>query len=172
MIEVCNYGEGHRTRLRESTYVYWVPLASVYKGGRRRRPAKGKVRPRRGVLLPLGVGLLPFLVQQGKGEGEKKEGGGRPLAPKQFGLGLGGRAPTAPLLPPFSTKAQEGPLTPWGVPVTPRYSVIYPVTAGTIPVSEYSLPIYQYLCLNHFETPRHVRDLIRDSKQTSVIKNT
>jgi len=172
MIEVCNCGEGHRTWLRESTCVYWVPLASVYKGGRRRRPAKGKVRPRRGVLLPLGVGLLPFLVQQGKGEGEKKEGGGRPLAPNQFGLGLGGRAPTAPLLPPFSTKAHECPLTPRGVPVTPQYSVIYPVTPETIPVSEYNLPIYQSLCLDHFETPRHVRDLIRDSEKSSVHQNT
>ena len=37
-------GRGHRTRLRvrsrESTCVYGVPLASVYKGWRRRRPAK------------------------------------------------------------------------------------------------------------------------------------
>src|SRR6266536_5351055 len=108
MIEVCNYGEGHRTRLRESTCVYWVPLTSVYKGGRRRRPAKGKVRPRRGVLLPLGVGLLPFLVQQGKGEGEKKEGGGRPLAPNQFGLGLGGaplQLPCCPISPLRPMKA-------------------------------------------------------------------
>ena len=35
-------------------------------------------------------------------------------------------------------------------------------------MSEYYHPIYQYLPLDHFETPRHVRDLIRDSKQPSV----
>ena len=37
-------------------------------------------------------------------------------------------------------------------------------------MSEYNLPIYEYLPLDHFETPRHVRDLIRDSEQTSVTK--
>src|SRR5215216_1692746 len=33
---------------------------------------------------------------------------------------------------------------------------------------EYSLPIYESLPLDHFETPRHVRDLIWDSEQSSV----
>ena len=42
-----------------------------------------------------------------------------------------------------------------------------PVSPGTLPVSEYSLPIYESLPVDHFETPRHVRDLIRDSEQTS-----
>ena len=37
-------------------------------------------------------------------------------------------------------------------------------------MSEYSLPIYRYLHLDQFETPRHVRDLIRDSEQHSVTK--
>ena len=39
---------------------------------------------------------------------------------------------------------------------------------GTIPVSEYSHPIYQSLCLSHLETPLHVRDHIRDSELPSV----
>ena len=37
-------------------------------------------------------------------------------------------------------------------------------------MSEYYLQIYQSLPLDHFETPRHVRDLIRDSEQPSVTK--
>ena len=45
-----------------------------------------------------------------------------------------------------------------GVPVTPRYSGICPILPKTIPVSEHSRPICQSLCLDHFETPRYVRD--------------
>ena len=51
-------------------------------------------------------------------------------------------------------------------PVT-RY---VPGTPETLPVSEYYRPIYESLPLDHFETPRHVRDLIRDSEQHSVTK--
>ena len=43
---------------------------------------------------------------------------------------------------------------------------------GTLPVSEYSRPIYQSLCLDHFETPRYVRDHIRVSELPSVHQNT
>ena len=50
------------------------------------------------------------------------------------------------------------------VPVTPLVLWFVPDTLETLPVSEYYLPIYQSLPLNHFETPRHVRDLIRDSE--------
>ena len=59
---------------------------------------------------------------------------------------------------------------PRGVPVTPRYSGKMPEPLETIPMSEYYLPMYESLPLDHFETPRHVRDLIRDSEQTSVTK--
>ncbi len=38
-------------------------------------------------------------------------------------------------------------------------------------MSEYSRPIYRFLRLDHFETPRHIRDLIRDSEQPLVIKS-
>ena len=43
-----------------------------------------------------------------------------------------------------------------------------PESLGTFPMSEYSLPIYRSLPIDHFETPRHICDLIRDSEQTSV----
>ena len=45
-----------------------------------------------------------------------------------------------------------------------------PESLGTFPMSEYSLPIYRSLCLDHFETPRHVPDLIRDSELLRYIK--
>ena len=47
----------------------------------------------------------------------------------------------------------------------------YLVIPETHPVTEYSHPIYQYLCLDHIETPRHVRDHIWDSEQPSVHQN-
>ena len=37
-------------------------------------------------------------------------------------------------------------------------------------MSEYSRPIYRFLRLGHFETPRHVPDLIRDSELLRYIK--
>ena len=37
-------------------------------------------------------------------------------------------------------------------------------------MSEYYRLIYQSLPIDHLETPHHVRDLIRDSKQPSVTK--
>ena len=39
-------------------------------------------------------------------------------------------------------------------------------------MSEHSRPIYRSLRLDHFETPRHVRDHIRDSELPSVHQNT
>ena len=56
-------------------------------------------------------------------------------------------------------------------PVTPRYSKKYPKHSGTIPVSEHGRPLLRSLCLDHFETPRHVRNHIRDSEQPSVHQN-
>ena len=46
-----------------------------------------------------------------------------------------------------------------------------PGTPRTLPLSEYHRPIYESLPLDHFETPRQVRDLIRDSEQYSVTKS-
>ena len=73
-----------------------------------------------------------------------------------------------PLL--FSTKAHHGPYSSRGVPVTSRYSGKIPISPGTLPISKDRLPIYQSLCLDHFETPRHVRDHIRDSELLRYIK--
>ena len=39
-------------------------------------------------------------------------------------------------------------------------------------MSEYSHTIYRSLCIDHFETPRHVRDHIWDSELPSVHQNT
>ena len=47
-----------------------------------------------------------------------------------------------------------------------------PGTPGTLLVFEYHRPIYESLFLDHFEIPRQVRDLIRDSEKTSVHQNT
>ena len=83
---------------------------------------------------------------------------------------MGGGATTPCGLPPLSPMAHEGPLLPWGVPVTPRFSDKYPKRPETILVSEHSRPIYRSLRLDHFETPCHVPDLIRDSELLRYIK--
>ena len=54
----------------------------------------------------------------------------------------------------------------YGNPGTPKLIGYDP----NLPVSECNLPIYESLPLDHFETLRHVHDLIRDSEQTSVTK--
>src|SRR5215216_3671398 len=108
MIEVCNCGEGHRTRLRESTCVCWVPLASVYKGGGRGGRPRGKGAAKGESPTPTRSRTPPFLVQQGKEGEDKKEGGGRPPSPKPIRFGPRGAHPTAPcypLSPPRPTKA-------------------------------------------------------------------
>ena len=126
-------------------------------------------RTRRGGRRPpfLPLSLLfppPLLIQQGKG-------GAPPPSPCPIQTrGEGCEAqPFPPLL--FSTKAHYGPFSPQGVPVTPRYSGKIPISPGTLPISKYRLPIYQSSCLDHFETPRHVLDHIRDSEQPSVHQN-
>ena len=104
------------------------------------RPGGGRAKG--GVLLPPGVGLLLFLV--GVGEGRKGERRRRKKAPLLVQFGLEGEGARDCLGRPSSspTKAHEDQLTPRGVPVTPRYSGFYPKPLGTLPVSEYSRPIY------------------------------
>ena len=127
--------------------------------------------------LPLGPSRFPPKGREGRKErergGRKARGCHPPPFLVLFGLKGRGRAscPGRPLS--LSTRAQQGPLVPGGggVPVTLRYSGFSPKTPGTLPVSEYSRPIYQSLCLDHFETPRHVRDHIRDFEQPSVHQN-
>ena len=92
-------------------------------------------------------------------------------------------------LHPLSNSDQRGgagllpfglsPLFPYG-PIRPIYSTAnspnspvlrkIPESLGTFPMSEYSRPIYQSLHLDHFETPRHVPGLIRDSELFRYIK--
>ena len=123
--------------------------------------------------LPLLVGV-PFLFEEserGKEVEEREERGAAP-SPSPIWFGLGGCVPPPGRCLLSSTKAHEGPLILRGVPVTSQYSGKCPNLFETFPVSEHNLPINQSLCLDHFETPRHVRDLIRDSEQTSVIENT
>ena len=142
-------------------------------GGRCGRPGGGAPG---GVLLPPGVGLPPFpswnrIREKERERGRRKEGPGPPC-PKPIRFGHWGACPTLPLLPSISTKAHVGPLSPRGDSGNPPYSGIYPVTPETLPMSEYDLPIYQSLCLDHLETPRHVRDHIRDTEQPSVHQNS
>ena len=155
--------------------VYGVPPTPVYKGARGGggRPGRGALRgsptPTRSRTPP-----IPSRSRRGgrKGRGGEGKRGPAPFALNQFGLGLWGAHPTLPLLPSISTKAHVGPLSPRGVPVTSLYSGKLPISPGTLPISKHRLPIYQSLCLDHFETPRHVRDHIRDSEQPSVHQNS
>ena len=98
------------------------------------------------------------------------------------GEGIGGEGEVAgPLFPsPIRTKGEGGRSSLFLFPLKPikaRYfSRNYPVlrkipeSLGTFPMSEYSRPIYRSLRLDHFETPRHVPDLIRDSELLRYIK--
>ena len=123
---------------------------------------------------PLGLLVLVAPLPSfggGKGEGEGEGKGGRAPSPCPIRTAHGGGRATPCGLPSLSPMAHVGPLLSPGVPVTSRYSDKYPKHSETITVSEYYRPIYQSLPLDHFETPRHVRGLIRDSEQTSVIKS-
>ena len=150
--------------------LWGAPLPPYIKeqgGGRRPREER---RARRGSPTPTGSRTPPFLVGVGEGKGEGERRKGAPPSLVLFGLGRGGAR--GHLLPPslFSLKAQEGPITPRGVPVTSRYSGKMPISPGTIPMSKYRLPIYRSLCIDHFETPRHAPDLIWDSELLWYIK--
>src|SRR4051812_43261596 len=135
------------------------PPAPVYKGARGRPPALALGAPR-GSPTPTGS-RTPTWTRRGKGKsgGEEGKGGRRPPSLVLFGLGGWGARPPLPLSPLFSLLAHYGPITPRGVPVTPRYSG--KIADFTRNVSER---------LDHFETPRHVRDHIRDSELLRYIK--
>ena len=131
---------------------------------------QGLVRPGCGVLL--GLQVLVGVHQEGrKGEGSGGEGEvAGPLFPSPIRTrGEGGRS--SPLaLSPLPTKAHQGPIL---LPANSRNSPVLrkiPESLGTFPNSEYSRPIYRSLRLDHFETPRHVPDLIRDSELLRYIK--
>ena len=142
-----------------------VPLPQYIKDGGGGRPRQ-LVRPGCGVLL--GLQVVAGVHQEGrKGEGSGGEG-------KVAG----------PLFPsPIRTRGEGGAAAPWPFLLSPLkpikghcFSRNYPVlqkipeSLGTFPMSEYSRPIYRSLHLDHFETPRHVPDLIRDSELLRYIK--
>ena len=146
-----------------------VPPAPVYKG------ARGGGRPALigapgGVLLLVGVGLL---LGGGRKWGGRRKGGRRPPSPSPIRT-RGEEARGPPLAAPLSlsTKAHMAHYFSRGGSGNPPALRFSPKSPGTLPVSEYSRPIYQSLCLDHFETPRHVRDHIRDSELTSVHQNS
>ena len=146
-----------------------VPPAPVYKGARGGgRPALYGA-PRRSP--PPSRSRTP--TRRGKEVGREKERGVPPPSPSPIQT-KGEEARGPPLAAPLSlsTKAHMAHYFSRGGsgnPPAPRFS---PKSPGTLPVSEYSRPIYQSLCLDHFETPRYVRDHIRDSELTSVHQNS
>ena len=151
-----------------------MPPSHVYKGGggggrpRGRRTMGGS--PTRTANL---VGFAPLRFPSHGGE--KREGRGKRRR-------KGGHAPSpSPIRTPYGRGRDHPlwaasslpyglcrPITSPGVPVTPGTPEKIPGSHGTIPMSEYNLTIYRSLCLDHFETPCHVRYHIRDFKQSSV----
>ena len=150
--------------------VYGVPPGHIYKGWREEEAGPHRARPKCGVLLglPNPSRIPPPIWNRKKGREKEKEGRGRTLSLVQFGPVH--REGVRPPLRPFSP-FPYGPLRP---NTNSRNSPVLrkiPESFGTFPMSEYSLPIYRSLRLDHFETPRHVPNLIRDSEQTLVIKS-
>ena len=150
-----------------------MPPAPVYKGARG-RPAGPCWRARRRSPPPSRsrTPLFPTPTRRGKGKGRgRRKGGRRPPLLVQFGPeGEGARGPSwLPLS--LSTKAHKAHYFSQvgsGNPPALRFSL---KPSGTLPVSEYSRPIYRCSRLDHFETPRHVRDHIRNTEQPSVHQN-
>ena len=136
-------------------------------GGRCGRPRRGRAK---GSPTPTGSRTPSFLV--GVGERGKRGRGGRKRGPHP--LSNSDQRGAARILP-FNLS----PLFPYG-PIRPIYSPAnscnspvlrkIPESLGTFPNSEYSRPIYRSLRLDHFETPRHIPDLIRDSELLRYIK--
>ena len=176
MTEVEYGGGGHRTRLRndheDQLVCSRVPPASVYKGAKG-EGAAGQGGRAKGSPTPTGSRTPSFLVQLGEGGkgGEwrrKGEGGRAPNPLSNSDWAWEGRAPPPGSFPLRPIKAQYSSPYSRNSPVLRKI----PESLGTLPVSEYSRPIYQSLCLDHSETPRYVRDHIRDSEQPLVHQNT
>ena len=133
-----------------------------------------------GSATPTGSRTPPFLVGEGKrrsrtppflvGEGKRRRGRRKSgLPPLSNSDQRGG----ACLLPFGLSLFPYGPIRPIYSPANSRNSPVLrkiPESLGTFPKSEYSRPIYRSLHLDHFETPRHVPDLIRDSELLRYIK--
>ena len=115
----------------------WALREKGEREGRGRAPLPLLVRIGQGK----GGGAPPPFLSHGRGKGRRRgrgKGWSRPL-PRPIQTAVGGH----PLRPSsLSTKAHIGPILPWGVSVTPRYSDKYRNHWETIPVSEYHRPIY------------------------------
>ena len=146
-----------------------VPPAPVYKGARGGGRPAFYGAPRRSP--PPSRSRTP--TRRGKEVGRERERGAPPPSPSPIRT-RGEEARGPPLFAPLSlsTKAHMAHYFSRGGSGNPPALRFSPKSPGTLPVSEYSRPIYQSLCLDHFETPRHVRDHIRDSEQTSVHQNS
>ena len=158
-------GAPHTAKTTVNLCVLGCPLPPYIKEWRRGGPASYGA-PQGRIPTPTRSRFPPFPSPTRRGrkeEGERRKEGPPPPPLVQFGLGgrhlLGG---------PLSSEAHGGPLTSRGGSGNPPALRFYPKLSGTLPVSEQHGPIYQSLCLDYFETPRHVRDLIRDSEQPSV----
>ena len=116
---------------------------------------------------PTGSRTPPFPCWRRKEEEREKEKGAAPLV--QFGPEGGRRPPSFwPLssIPVWPNKAHILPGESRNSPVLQKI----PESLETFPKSKYSRPIYESLPLDHFETPRHVPDLIQDSELLRYIK--
>ena len=101
----------------------------------------------------------------GKGEGRK----GAPPLPTPIRT-----SPWGGVRPPFEAFSPF-PYGPLRTNTNSRNSPVLqkiPKSFETFLMSEYICPIYQSLCLDHFETPRHVRDHIWDSNLPSIHQST
>ena len=152
--------------------VYGVPPGHIYKGWREEEAGSHRVCPKCGVLLGLRSPsrIPPPTWNRKNGREGKEERGAPPPLPCPIRTKGGGGAWPALAGPSLLPYGPSRPNNPWGVPVTPRYSSKIPISPGRIPISKYRLLIYRYLCLDHFETPRHVHDHIRDSELLRCIK--
>ena len=119
-------------------------------------------------LFHVGGGILPGLGSPSRiPHFWRAQGAGRPPLLHPLYTGAGGH-PTS--LVQFGPDHGEG----CGHLLRPFSPVLRKISEslGTFPMSEYSHPIYRSLCLGHFETPRHVPDLIWDSELPSVYQIT
>ena len=144
----------------------------VRKGFRRPRQALGvlmgkgeRAAPGEGSGFPLSLTI--YRVKGGGGGTRGFPRGGAPTSPGYVRWGGRGAHPLSGLICPFPL-AHKAPNACRGLrnPFRTRWSS--PGTPGTIPDSNTLRPIYRYSPMDHSGTPRHVRDLIRDSEQPSV----
>ena len=141
-----------------------VPPAPVYKGARGEEAGPRRGRAKCGALV--GFHLPCWSRRRGKRGRGRRKGGLRPLSNSDQRGG-------AVLLPFGLSLFPYGPIRTIYSQANSRNSPILrkiPESLGTFPNSEYSRPIYRSLRLDHFETPRHVPDLIRDSELLRYMK--